>query len=74
MAKISQLVFAQWSFASLGTAIDVNARIAVDPKLSRFNDYGTSFFDLSQAAGYLILAAFLVALFAGVAALLRRQA
>lgn len=71
---ISQAMFAQWSFASLGTAVDMNGRLAADPVLSRANPFGTSFFDVETLTGMAILAAFLAAFAAGTAFLLRRQA
>jgi ABC-type transport system involved in multi-copper enzyme maturation permease subunit len=71
---LSQVMFAQWSFASLGSAIDMNGRIAADPALSRANPFGTSFFDVETLTGIAILAAFLVVFAAGTAFLLRSQA
>jgi len=71
MASLSNLVFARWSFASLGSSIDMNERIAGDPQLTMA--YGDSFFDLSPAGGTVVLLAFLVVLFGAVLVLLHRR-
>jgi ABC-type multidrug transport system ATPase subunit/pSer/pThr/pTyr-binding forkhead associated (FHA) protein len=73
IASISELAFAQWSFAGCGTAIDMNARIAADPEFAKVSTFGTSFFDVSASSAYLTLAAFLAVFIGGVAILLRRQ-
>jgi ABC transport system ATP-binding/permease protein len=71
---LSRLVFAQWSFASIGTSADMNGRLAEDPAFAQADRFGTSFFDVGLGAGILILTAFLVVFLAGTTALLRRQA
>jgi hypothetical protein len=70
---LSALVFARWSFAGIGSAIDMNQRIAEDPVFARLNTFGPDFFDLSWGECALILSAFLATFFAGVYLLLRRQ-
>ena len=73
VATLSNAVFARWSFADVGTAIDMNARIAGDPEFARLSQYGPSFFDVSTTTGVLVLVGFLVAFFAGVTAQMRRR-
>jgi hypothetical protein len=71
--SLSQVIFAQWSFAGAGTAIDMNARIAADPEYAAVSAYGTDFFDVSAGTTLLILGAFLVAFLGATALLLRSR-
>jgi ABC-type multidrug transport system ATPase subunit len=41
---LSHLVAAQWGFAGIGNAIDMNARIAADPGFATANHYSSAFF------------------------------
>ena len=43
---LADVVFAQWSLAGLGSAIDMNARLAADPEFAQVNRFGTHFFDI----------------------------
>ena len=74
VAALSKTVIAQWSYAGFGAAIDLNARIAADQAYARVSAFGTSFFDLSAAATYAALAAFIALFFLAVALLLRSRA
>jgi len=65
-------VFAQWSYAGVGTLVDMNARIAADRGFARYSRYGPDFFDVPAPVLVLILCAF-VAVFLCAAALLLRQ-
>jgi len=58
MAWISTALFARWSFAGTGTAIDMNQRIADDPTFRDISQYGDSFFDLPLPLTYGILGGF----------------
>ena len=69
---ISQVIFGQWSLAGIGTAIDMNGRLAEDPEFSKVNRFGTDFFDLSAGAALGAQAIFLV-VFVGVTAVLLRR-
>ena len=69
---LSNVMFSQWSLASVGTAVDMNHRIAEDPAFARASNFGSNFFDVSFGAGMLVLAAFLAVFIAGTAALLSR--
>ena len=70
---LSALMFAQWSFASIGTSLDMNERIAEDPLFAMADRFGTDFFDVQVLSGVLVLLAFLLVFFASTALLLRRQ-
>jgi ABC-type multidrug transport system ATPase subunit/ABC-type multidrug transport system permease subunit len=73
LAAVSKVVVAQWSYAGLGSSVDLNARIAADRAYQRVSQFGTDFFDMATRSTLLILAAFIVVAFAGVALLMRRQ-
>jgi ABC transport system ATP-binding/permease protein len=69
---LSGLVYAQWSYAGIGTAIDMNGRIAAGG--GRADVFGTEFFDVAVGPAILVLLVFAVAFIALIAALLRRRA
>ena len=56
IAAASNVVFARWALAGVGSVADMNDRISADPVLARANEYGASFFDLAagRAAGILV--------------------
>jgi energy-coupling factor transporter ATP-binding protein EcfA2 len=66
---ISEVVFAKWSFASAGNAIDMDKRILFFPQGFQFGH----FFDRSAAAGMVVLV-FFIAAFLGLAWVLLRRA
>ena len=66
-------VFSQWSLASAGTAIDMNARMAASPEFARFNRYGTSFFDVPLGQAMVVLAGFGAVFLLALVLLLRRR-
>jgi ABC transport system ATP-binding/permease protein len=70
---LSALMFAQWSFAGIGTSLGMNERIAEDPQFAMADRFGTDFFDVQEVICVLILLAFLLVFFASTALLLRRQ-
>ena len=45
----SHLIAAQWGFSGVGTAIDMNARIAADPAFAPANHYSSNFFNHGEA-------------------------
>ncbi len=69
---LSRVMFAQWSFAGLGTAVDMNDRIAESPSFAEADRFGAHFFDVSMPLAMLVLAVFLVLFLAVTALLLRR--
>jgi ABC-type multidrug transport system ATPase subunit len=46
---LSHLIAAQWGFAGVGNAIDMNARIADDPSFAAANHYSSNFFNHGEA-------------------------
>jgi ABC-type multidrug transport system permease subunit len=68
---LSAAVFARWSFAGVGTAIDMNDRIAAKPGPASV--YGTSFFDLGALPTAVILSLFTAVFLLGAGALLARR-
>jgi hypothetical protein len=73
VAPFSILVFSRWSFAGVGTIVDMNERIASDPVFSANNPYGLEFFDVRFGVTVAILLAFSAAFVAIAALLLRRR-
>ena len=71
---LADAVFARWSFAAIGTAIDMNDRLGADRALAKATGYGAGFFDVSAAAGFLALAAFLLVFLVATGVRLRRRA
>jgi ABC transport system ATP-binding/permease protein len=68
---LSGLVYAQWSYAGIGTAIDMNGRIGAGG--GRADVFGTDFFDVAVVPAIVVLLVFAVAFLALIAALLRRR-
>ena len=81
LEAISAIVPSRWAFAAIGTAIDMNHRIAIDPTDARRSPYGRDFFVISLSSlslsdtveGLAILGAFLVVVLAGVGLLVMRR-
>jgi ABC transport system ATP-binding/permease protein len=71
--SLATVIFARWSLASIGTSLDLNARIAQEPGFARVNRFGTHFFNVAFGSGLLIQGAFLAAFLAGIVLLLRRS-
>lgn len=71
---IAYAIFDQWSLAALGTAVNMNARMAENAEFARVNRFGTQFFDVPFRAGILVQLGFLALFMAGVVLLLRRSA
>ncbi|HYU59321.1 MAG TPA: FHA domain-containing protein [Solirubrobacterales bacterium] len=70
---LADAVFAQWSLAGIGTAVDMNARLASDPEFAQVNRFGSDFFDLAAGAAFAVQAAFAILFLAATALLLRRS-
>ncbi len=71
--SLSNAIFSQWSLASIGETVDMNARIAGDPAFSQANPYGDSFFDVPLATGLLIQVGFIALFLTAVVILLRKR-
>jgi ABC transport system ATP-binding/permease protein len=68
---ISYAIFSQWSLASVGSAVDMNERIAESPAQAAA-EFGQGFFDVGLGAGLALLAGFGALFIALLAILLRR--
>ena len=55
-------VVAKWSYAGLGSAIDLNQRIADSPAYAKVSKFGNDYFTLSALDTYLVLAVFILRL------------
>jgi ABC-type multidrug transport system ATPase subunit len=69
---LADAIFAQWALAGIGTAVDMNSRLASDPEFAQVNRFGEDFFDLAAGPAFAIQAGFAVLFLAGTATLLRR--
>ena len=69
---VAAFVFARWSYAEVGSAVDMNARFAASPKSGGGATYGVHFFSLSPALGLAILVLFTIAFVLVTRLLLRR--
>jgi hypothetical protein len=75
MSAVSAAMPSRWSFASLGTALDMADRLKADPYDARYSPFKRSFFDVAAVDGLLILGGFACLLLALTAvALVRRRA
>ena len=70
VGTLSAAIFGQWSFAGIGTAVDMNERIAADPKF--VSSYGDHFFDVPVGIAGIVLLGFLELFVLLVALRLRR--
>ena len=69
---LSYAIPSQWSLAGVGSAVDMNGRIAEAPQGGGAEQFGTGFFDAGVATPALVLAGFLT-LFLGVLTLMLRE-
>jgi hypothetical protein len=70
---LADVIFGQWALAGIGTALDMNARLASDPEFARVNRFGTDFFDLGAGSAFAVQGAFAALFLLGMALLLRRR-
>ena len=70
---LADAIFAQWSLAGVGTAVDMNARLAGDPEFAQVNRFGGDFFDLAAGPALAIQGGFAILFIAATALLLRRS-
>ena len=70
---ISNVLFARWSYAGIGAELDMNSRIAGDPGFAKVSQYGHDFFTVPLLTTELILAGFVLFMFALAWALLKRD-
>jgi ABC-type multidrug transport system permease subunit len=70
---LADITVSRWAFAGVGHAIDMNARLAGEPKAAKLSGYGTEFFSLQPAVAGLVLLGFTAAALLGAALLLARR-
>jgi ABC-type multidrug transport system ATPase subunit/ABC-type multidrug transport system permease subunit len=70
---LSNAVVAKWAYAGLGSAIDLNARIAHSPAYAKVSTFGNDYFAISTGRVALALVVFVVVSFTGIFFLLRRD-
>lgn len=73
LQALSNAVVAKWSYAGLGSAIDLNARIAGSPAYAKVSAFGDDYFAISTGRVGLALLVFVVVSFTGIFFLLRRD-
>ncbi len=74
LEALSKIIVAQWSYAGLGSAVDLNAKIAADKAYARVSRFGDEYFAADTGTIALILVGFVVVTLVLVALALRRQA
>jgi hypothetical protein len=74
MREATKVVVTQWSYAGVGAAIDMNGRIAADPKYGKVSRFDHAYFTLSRPSTFLILAGFVLVFFLATAWVLKRRA
>jgi ABC transport system ATP-binding/permease protein len=74
MREATKVVVTQWSYAGMGAAIDMNGRIADDPKYGKVSRFDHKYFTLSRASTYGILVGFTLITMVITAWVLRRRA
>ena len=70
---LSNAVVAKWAYAGLGSAIDLNARIAASPAYAKVSTFGDDYFAITTGRVALALVVFVVVSFTGIFFLLRRD-
>jgi ABC transport system ATP-binding/permease protein len=70
---LADLTVSRWAFAGAGHAIDLNARLAGEPKAARSSGFGTQFFAIAPGVSALVLLGFSAAALLGAAILLARR-
>ncbi|MDP1849488.1 MAG: FHA domain-containing protein [Solirubrobacteraceae bacterium] len=73
LQALSNAVVAKWAYAGLGSAIDLNARIAASPAYAKVSAFGDDYFAISTGRVALALVVFVVVSFVGIFFLLRRD-
>ena len=73
LQTLSNAVVAKWAYAGLGSAIDLNARIANSPAYAKVSAFGDDYFAISTGRVGLALVIFVVVSFTGIFFLLRRD-
>ncbi len=70
---LADITVSRWAFAGAGSAIDMNTRLAEEPKAASLSGYGTQFFSIQPSVAALILLGFTAAALLSAALLLARR-
>ncbi len=70
---LADVTVSRWAFAGVGSAIDMNSRLAEEPKGAALSGYGTRFFAIQPAVAALVLLGFAAAALLVAALLLARR-
>lgn len=70
---LADLTVSRWAFAGAGSAIEMNHRLAEEPKASALSGYGTQFFAIEPVVAAIVLLGFTAAALLGTALLLSRR-
>jgi ABC-type multidrug transport system ATPase subunit/pSer/pThr/pTyr-binding forkhead associated (FHA) protein len=73
MAGFASVIFSRWSFAGVGTTIDMKSRIGADTLFRKSNSYGSGFFTMPLTSTIVVMSVFLIVFLLGSAFLLSRQ-
>jgi len=70
---LADLTVSRWAFAGAGSAIELNSRLAEEPRAAKLSGYGTAFFSIRPAVAALVLLGLTAAALLGAALLLARR-
>jgi ABC transport system ATP-binding/permease protein len=70
---LADVTVSRWAFAGVGQVIDLNGRLAEEPKAARSSGFGTQFFATQPSLSALVLLGFSAAALLGAALLLARR-
>jgi ABC-type multidrug transport system permease subunit len=73
LAALSNAVVAKWSYAGLGSSVDMNRRIAHSPAYAKVSRFGDDYFAIAGSRVALALVLFIAVFFIAVRLLLRRD-
>lgn len=73
LAALAKAVVAQWTYAGLGSAIDLNDRIAHSPAYAKVSRFGNDYFAIAPGRVYMALGVFVLVEFVGMFLLLGRH-
>jgi ABC-type multidrug transport system ATPase subunit/ABC-type multidrug transport system permease subunit len=70
---VADLTVSRWAFAGVGSVIEMNLRLADEPKASALSGYGTQFFAIQPAVAVVVLLGFTAAALLAATLLLARR-
>jgi ABC-type multidrug transport system ATPase subunit/ABC-type multidrug transport system permease subunit len=70
---LADVTASRWAFAGVGSSIEMNSRLAEEPKAAKLSGYGSAFFSIEPGVAALVLSGFTAAALLGAALLLARR-